>query len=319
MDTTCLDEKYSTTRLLTQERPEIINNPEDKFETLLFLPDGENRKGEGGLRTKGYFKKSYEDKPLISIVTVVYNGEQFLEETIQSVINQTYDNVEYIIIDGGSTDGTLNIIKKYEERIDYWVSERDKGISDAFNKGISCSLGKLIGILNADDYYNQETINIISKEYFSADIFYGNLVKLDGKKEYLLKSSKNSLRSIDKCSMEYIYHPTFFVKKEIYKKYGLFNEDFKLAMDYEFFSGLNFNKVHSIYIDKTLTCMRMFGISDIYNYKAKLEVISAYKKRKKIFLDFNILNSYYFMMRSYVRFILSRSDIGRKIIALRKR
>ena len=82
---------------------------EDTFESVLFLPQNDTRKGEGGLRTKGYFKKNYEEKPLISIITVVYNGEMYLEETIQSVINQTYDNVEYIIIDGGSTDGTLNI------------------------------------------------------------------------------------------------------------------------------------------------------------------------------------------------------------------
>ena len=116
-DILSLDEGYSTTRLLTQEKPKIINTSEDKFETVLFLPEGENRKGEGGLRTKGYFKKSFDDKPLISIITVVFNGEKYLEETIQSVINRTYSNVEYIIIDGGSSDGTLDIIKKYEDKI----------------------------------------------------------------------------------------------------------------------------------------------------------------------------------------------------------
>ena len=139
--TICLDENFSTTQLLTQEKPILEQNAEDKFETILFLPESENRKGEGGLRTKGYFKKSYDDKPLISIITVVFNGERYLEQTIQSVIDQTYDNVEYIIIDGGSTDGTLDIIKKYEDKIDYWVSEKDNGIYDAMNKGIKVCYG----------------------------------------------------------------------------------------------------------------------------------------------------------------------------------
>ena len=158
-DILSLDEGYSTTRLLTQEKPEIINTPEDKFETVLFLPEGENRKGEGGLRTKGYFKKSFDDKPLISIITVVFNGEKYLEETIQSVINQTYSNVEYIIIDGGSTDGTLDIIKKYEKKIDYWVSEKDKGIYDAMNKGIDVASGEWINFMNASDiFYNSDVL-----------------------------------------------------------------------------------------------------------------------------------------------------------------
>ena len=108
-----LDERYSTTKLLTKEKPEIVKNGGDKFQSVLFLPEVEGRKGEGGLRTKGYFKKSYEGKPLITVITAVFNGEKFLEETIKSVLNQTYDNVEYIVIDGGSTDRTIDIIKKY--------------------------------------------------------------------------------------------------------------------------------------------------------------------------------------------------------------
>jgi glycosyltransferase involved in cell wall biosynthesis len=130
-----LDSTYSTTRLLTRERPIIKNSPDSTWEGSLFLPEHPDRQGEGGLRTQGYFKQSLPDKPLISVITVVFNGEKHLEDTIQSVINQTYDNVEYIIIDGGSTDGTLDIIRKYAGKIDYWVSERDGGIYDAMNKG----------------------------------------------------------------------------------------------------------------------------------------------------------------------------------------
>lgn len=173
--TLCLNEACSTTRLLTKEKPKIINKLEEKFETLLFLPEGEGRRGEGGLRTKGFFKKMYEDKPLISIITVVYNGEKYLEETIQSVINQTYDNVEYIIIDGGSTDGTLDIIKKYEQSIDYWVSERDSGIYDAMNKGISLFAGEYIWFMNSGDtIHNDDVLNKIFKNFSTKDIYYGD-------------------------------------------------------------------------------------------------------------------------------------------------
>jgi len=169
-ETSTLDDHYSTTRFVTNLQPVIEKRPEDKFETVLFLPEGEDRQGEGGLRTKGYFKLDMEGKPLITVVTAVYNGEQFLEETIQSVINQTYDNVEYIIIDGGSTDGTVGIIRKYEHVIDYWVSEKDNGIGDAWNKGITLSFGSLIGLLNSDDFYNYENILNLSKVNVENDL-----------------------------------------------------------------------------------------------------------------------------------------------------
>jgi glycosyltransferase involved in cell wall biosynthesis len=108
---------------------------------------------QGGLRAQGIFKQSSDDKPLVTVVTVVYNNASTIEETIRSVLFQTYDNVEYIIIDGGSDDGTLEIIKSYDDFIDYWVSEPDKGIYHAMNKGIPLAGGQYINFLNADDHY----------------------------------------------------------------------------------------------------------------------------------------------------------------------
>lgn len=137
---------------------QCIDTNNSGFETIVLLPEGIERQGEGGLRAQGKIKKSYKDKPLISIITVVYNGEAYLEQTIQSVINQSYDNVEYIVIDGGSNDGTLDIIKKYEQQIDYWVSERDNGIYSAFNKGVRVAQGEWISFLGADDTYLEDAI-----------------------------------------------------------------------------------------------------------------------------------------------------------------
>ena len=107
-------------------------------------------------------KKSSHWKPLITVITAVYNGEKYLEECIQSLHKQNYDNIEHIIVDGGSNDKTLEIIRKYE-KIDYWISEKDKGIYDAFNKGMKFSTGDYLGFLNSDDVYTNEAFDYLLK------------------------------------------------------------------------------------------------------------------------------------------------------------
>jgi glycosyltransferase involved in cell wall biosynthesis len=148
-----LDSTYSTTRRVTERIPIAENGPEANMQFRLFLDTNFERKAEGGLRKKGYFKTSEKHKPLISVVTAVYNGEKFLEQAIKSVLTQSYDNVELIVIDGGSTDGTLDIIKKYDKQINYWVSEPDHGLYDALAKGFSLASGDIFSWLNADDIY----------------------------------------------------------------------------------------------------------------------------------------------------------------------
>ena len=149
-DLVCLNKNYSTTRRLAQHLPDTTGKIEKaELGATLFPEEGEGRQGEGGLRSKGYFKKNGEKTLLVTVVTVVFNDAEHIEETINSVINQTYDNVEYLVIDGGSTDGTLDILGKYDDQIDYWVSESDKGIYDAMNKGIDLATGEWLNFMNS--------------------------------------------------------------------------------------------------------------------------------------------------------------------------
>ncbi|MGA1863051.1 glycosyltransferase family 2 protein [Deferribacter thermophilus] len=366
----------------------FIGNPEDKFQTMLFLPEGEGRKAEGGLRTRGYFKFSYvwcgdsdgdcvgdsgngskgrwwiadldgnpimpapeeiqkqisqyinslssntqssgavdtnstsqtnlrvncdgdgnistfkdhnspftnhysllNKLPLITVITVVLNGEKYLEETIQSVINQTYPNVEYIIIDGGSTDGTLDIIKKYEDYIDYWVSEKDNGIYDAMNKGITLAMGNIIGIINSDDWYSFNALNLIYHAYMSISqkigILHGdmNLIK-DENKFFILRPYRN-LKKIKKGMI--INHPTVFVSRKIYLENGFFDINYKIVADWElmlrfYLHGIKFYKINTV-----LANFRIGGLS--YNYNKK-HIYEKHIVRKKYNL-FKIVDTLY--------------------------
>lgn len=266
-----LDAAYSTTRRVIKADPQVIaalvkqsHNTEDKFETVLFLPEGESRQGEGGLRTKGYFKTSgiipsslSEDtlaatKPLITVVTVVFNGEKFIEETILSIINQTYDNVEYIVIDGGSTDGTLDIIKKYEHAIDYWVAEKDKGIYDAMNKGINLATGEWINFMNSGDCLLKLPDLVCSRDIV---IIYGK-VKIYGSKVLRVKS-RISLE--DFYSGMAVCHQACFYRIKIAKDVQ-YDTKYKICADQKMTAlALKYGEV--CYVDDVVVNYDMSGIS----------------------------------------------------------
>jgi len=327
---TILDEKYSTTRLVTIERPEIINKPEDKFKTVLFLPNGKDRKGEGGLRTQGYFKKSLPDKPLITIITVVFNGEKYLEETIRSVINQTYDNVEYIIIDGGSTDGTLAIIKKYEGQIDYWVSEKDYGLYDAMNKGIKTASGLLIGLLNSDDQYNFFTITSVLESFYlesEASVFYGDLVKFfnENRNDVVFFKGDMSTNAFAKGNIR-INHPTCFVDRRVYRLYGCFDDYFDIGADRELMLRFYFNSVKFIHIPKILALFRFGGVTSYHSFKLIHKIlIQEYRLLKKyyripIVLKKISLTAYRLYRNCFLIKITSQKKFNKnKLIWLKKR
>ena len=184
-------------------------------------------------------------QPLITIVTVSFNAISTIEQTISSVINQTYPNIEYIIIDGGSTDGTVDIIKKYTDKISYWVSEPDKGIYDAMNKGIHLAKGKWINFMNSGDtlYDNMVIEKVIDKANLDSDIIYGNTNILLSHGEYIIKpqtiSSKNYMP---------FGHQAVFSNTKLMKKYA-FDINFKICADKKFFYTAYKNNAKFEYID----------------------------------------------------------------------
>lgn len=257
-----LDPNFSTTRLVMREKPVIVNDPSSKVQSLLFLPPNSERRREGGLRTQGYFKHSYREDnglsthsplPLVTIITVVFNGGKYLDQAIQSVMNQTYNNVEYIVIDGGSTDGTVDIILKYENKIDYWVSETDNGIYDAMNKGWQLSLGNYIYYLGSDDILLNLPCQAIKKAQLNnIDIIYGNVIMSNGK---LFKCQYNA--SI--IFRNLLSHQGIFISRRLTNI--PFNTKYKVYADFDFNQKMYKRGATSIQDSSIISYFRIGGAS----------------------------------------------------------
>jgi len=207
-------------------------------------------------------------EPKISIITVSFNSQSTIKHTIQSVASQDYQNKEYILIDGASTDWTLDIISFLKDKINYFVSEKDNGIYNAMNKGIKASSGDIIGILNSDDFYsNNEVLSKVANIFkeTDCDCLYGDLVYVDkGDARNIVRYWKSGEFSKRKLRMGWMLpHPTFFVKKEIYEKYGLYNIKLKTAADYEMILRLLHNDSIKVeYLPEILIKMRIGGESN---------------------------------------------------------
>ena len=186
----------------------------------------------GGLRKRRTLKKDKKNLPLVSIITVVLNNKKFLEQSINSIQNQRYKNHEHIIIDGKSTDGTVEILRKNNSKIDYWISQKDRGIYDAMNKGMKLSRGSLIVMLNSDDVFYKHALKIATSyfnRYRNIDFLFGSVIKyklLYGYRPWKIRWSFGfySTHSIG-----------FFIRKKSQKKVGYYNTKYKLSSDYDFF------------------------------------------------------------------------------------
>jgi glycosyltransferase len=204
----------------------------------------------------------------VSIITATFNSALTIGDTIKSVLNQTYPNIEYIIIDGGSTDGTMHIVNKYKDKITKIVSKKDDGIFDAFNKGIKLATGDIVGILNSDDFYAYDSViqDVIEKfKLSSVDAVYGDLEYVDPiDTSKVLRHWKAGKYNRSKFKTGWMPpHPTFFVKKSLYDKYGDFNTWMKISNDYELILRFLYkNNASAAYIPKVLIKMRAGGNSD---------------------------------------------------------
>jgi glycosyltransferase len=214
-------------------------------------------------------KKLFQNRLMkISIITVCFNSVKTIEETFKSIGNQEYKNIEYIVIDGQSTDGTLELIKANQHLINKWVSEPDSGLYDAMNKGIAMATGDVIGILNSDDqYFDNSVLSSVAKVFseINPDCLYGDLLYVSANNS--AKVIRHWIAGQGKAKSFYygwmLPHPTLFVTPEIYKRCGVFNTNFPFGAVYEFMLRIMVNTNFSaFYLQKVLIKMRQGGESN---------------------------------------------------------
>ena len=227
-----------------------------------------------------------ENNPLVSIITPNFNGGLYLEETIKSVLNQTYNNIEYIIVDGASSDNSLEIISKYKEKISKIISEPDNGMYDAINKGMKLSKGSIIAYINSDDFYPKNIIaNVVNffNKYSNVDLVYGDLIYVDKNSKIIRKISypNYNLKCQFASNYSLIGQPSSFWRKRLIDNIGIFNNKYKFAGDHDFYikSGLNnvikhdselisFFRIHELSLtnnNKQLSLAEVSSIQKNYN------------------------------------------------------
>jgi glycosyltransferase involved in cell wall biosynthesis len=236
-----------------------------------------------------------DDRIVISVITIVYNGENTIEKTIRSVLSQSYRSIEYIIIDGNSSDKTVEIIKRFESRINRWISEPDMGISDAFNKGFKYSTGDYITYLNSGDWYEPDAIsNVVSFMKDKGAIYSGNVNLYTEDSKSFIKVHISRPERIFQTMR--IAHPSTFVPRRVFEKIGSFSLDYKIAMDYDFMLRAILKGFNVVVMDMVTTNMVTGGNSS-NPYKAVREELTIKNKN----LGKNVKNVvWYFSYVSYL-------------------
>jgi glycosyltransferase involved in cell wall biosynthesis len=223
----------------------------------------------------------------ISLITVVYNGETFLQECFNSVIAQNYPDVEYLVIDGGSTDNTTRIIQENRSHIDYFLSEKDRGLYDAINKGIRQATGDVVGILNADDMFASADVLAAVAKTFTAnpaiDGLYGDLNYIHPITHKIVRKWKSRSTSFQDLKSGWMpAHPTLYLKRALFVQHGAYSLDFGTAADYELILRyLYTHKIKTAYLPMLMVNMRMGGVSNHSIGSRIAALINDYKALKR--------------------------------------
>lgn len=252
----------------------------------LYYPDNTvARSYEAGLRCRGAFKRGRPDKPLVSVVSTVFNGGLTLERAICSVLSQSYDNVEYILIDANSTDNSLDIIRKYEDVIDYAISEPDDSLYEGMNKGVELSQGDFIIILNADDWYKPDCIETLVEHASkrSLDIVSALAVETDAKGKTIRNIPRLPVNNSIMFRMT-LRHETMLVSRRLYNEVGLYDTNYRIIADLKFTQRV-FRHTKAIkQLDEYLMFFRKIGVA----HKVTDDLL---KERKDLLLEnFAFLN-----------------------------
>lgn len=218
-------------------------------------------RSEGGRRSRGLRHTGTAGQPLVSIVTVVFNRAWHIEETILAILGQSYPNLEYIIVDGGSTDGTVDILRKYDDRIDYWVSERDMGIYEAMNKGIDLVTDSesYVMFANSDDrLFSPDVVQRIVEGGRGADLVYGKMQVTDG------GASRITGREVtfEDLAGETLNHPATFTRRRVFDLVGKFDTSYRIAADYDQIVRCFAHPVTTQFVDEIVSRMSMHGTSE---------------------------------------------------------